>query len=259
MNTETGLVIDCDSVIETVECFIRERIGAAGKGCAVVGLSGGVDSSVTAYLCTEALGRENVLGVILPCRESSPESSMHAEQVVADLGIESETIDITEALDACMSLCRGSDRVRKGNIIARLRMVILYDRAHLRNGLVVGTTNKTELLLGYLTKYGDGGVDIEPLGGLYKSQVWQLAPRLGVPEDIVGKAPTADLWAGQTDEGELGFTYREVDRLLHVMYDEGVPGEDLPARGFEPKFVEAVAEIIASSAHKRAPAPIAEL
>ena len=259
MNAETGLAIDCDRVIEKVEDFIRERMAAAGKSCAVVGLSGGVDSSVTAYLCARALGRENVLGVILPCRVSSPESSMHAEQVVAELGIESETIDISGAVDACTGLCSGPDRVRKGNLIARLRMVVLYDRAHLRNGLVVGTTNRTELLLGYLTKYGDGGVDIEPLAGLYKTQVWQLAVHLGVPEDIIRKAPTADLWAGQTDEGELGFSYREVDKLLHVMYDEGVPREDLPARGFDPEFVEAVAGIIASSAHKREPAPVAEL
>ncbi len=253
------LTIDCGSAIEKIEGFIKDRIASAGRECGIVGLSGGVDSTVTAYLCCKALGREKVWGIILPCGVGRPDSLAHARSVVEELGIQSSTIDITEALDVCVSLCPHLDRVRKGNIIARLRMIVLYDQAHLRNGLVIGTTNKTELLLGYLTKYGDGGVDIEPLVGLYKTQVWQLAAHLGILKDIVHKPPTADLWTGQTDEGELGFTYGEVDRLLHAMYEEGLRGEDLQAKGFSPEFIETVRARISSSEHKRRRVPVAEL
>ena len=259
MNAEPILTIDCDSVLEKVEGFIRDRIASAGRSCAVVGLSGGVDSTVTAYLCCRALGREKVWGITLPYKESRPDSLEHAGSVVKELGIRSSTIDITGAVNACAGHCHDPDRIRKGNIIARVRMIFLYDQAHQHDGLVVGTTNKTELLLGYLTKYGDGGVDIEPLAGLYKTQVWQLAGHLGVLKDIIETPPTADLWEGQTDEGELGFTYRDVDRLFHAMYEEGLRGEGLRARGFSPDFIDIVEEKISASAHKREAAPLAEL
>ena len=259
MNAEPLLTIDCDSVLEKIEGFIRDRIASAGRNCAVVGLSGGVDSTVTAYLCCRVLGREKVRGIILPYKGSHPDSIAPAEGVVEKLGIQSSSIDITGAVDACADHCTDPDRVRKGNIIARVRMIFLYDQAHLHDGLVVGTTNKTELLLGYLTKYGDGGVDIEPLAGLYKTQVWQLAGHLGVSEDIIEKPPTADLWEGQTDEGELGFTYRDVDRLFHALYEEGLRGEGLRARGFSPDFIEAVRAKVSASSHKRNAPPAADL
>ncbi|MFQ5848996.1 MAG: NAD+ synthase [Candidatus Binatia bacterium] len=231
--------------------FIRNEVQKVGVHRVVVGLSGGVDSSLSAMLATAALGPSHVLGILMPCRISSPESLAHAELVVRKSGIESLTVDITPQIDAYFERFPDADQKRRGNKMARERMTILYDHSARWNALVLGTSNKTELLLGYGTLYGDMASAINPLGDLYKTQVWTLAEYLGVPKVVVSKKPSADLWPGQTDEGELGFSYREVDRLLYLMVDQRYSREELVAQGFAKRFVEQVMLQIMNSQFKR--------
>src|SRR5690606_277116 len=195
--------------------FIADQIAKAGMKRAVIGLSGGLDSAVSAYLTAEALGPENLLAIRMPYKTSSPDSLNDADAVIKALGLPSMTIPITEMADPLFARFPDMSERRKGNVMARLRMTILYDQSVPWGGLVMGTSNKTELLLGYSTIYGDSGVALQPIGDLYKTQVRELAAALGVPEQIIKKPPSADLWQGQTDEGELGFTYAEVDQLLY--------------------------------------------
>lgn len=231
--------------------FIRNEVQKVGVDRVVVGLSGGVDSSLSAMLAAEALGQSHILGVMLPYVSSSPESLSHAELVVQKSGIESLIVDITRQIDAYFEQFPAADQRRRGNKMARERMTILYDHSARWNALVLGTSNKTELLLGYGTLYGDMASAINPLGDLYKTQVWALAEFVGVPEVIVSKKPSADLWAGQTDEGELGFSYSEVDRLLYLMVDERYSREELIAEGIPDGFVDDVTLRIMNSQFKR--------
>ncbi len=231
--------------------FIRNEVQKVGVDRVVVGLSGGVDSSLSAMLAAEALGPSHVLGIPMPYRSSSSESQDHAELVVQQSGIESLTVDITRQIDAYFEQFPVADQRRRGNKMARERMTILYDHSARWNALVLGTSNKTELLLGYGTLHGDMASAINPLGDLYKTQVWALAEFVDVPEVIVNKKPSADLWEGQTDEGELGFSYREVDRLLYLMVDERYTREELIAQGFPEKFVDEVMLRIMNSQFKR--------
>ncbi len=231
--------------------FIRDESHNAGFSKAVVGLSGGVDSAVSAFLATEALGKENVLAVMMPYKTSSPESMADAESVVKALGIRSEIADITAAADAVIEQQHVHDNVRKGNVMARLRMILLYDYSIREKALVIGTSNKTETLLGYGTLHGDMACALNPLGDLYKTQVWELAESLGVPEKIIKKKPTADLWAGQTDEGELGFSYKNVDRLLFFMIDERRTDDELVRLGFTKDFISQVRKRIQRNQFKR--------
>ena len=231
--------------------FIANEVRKVGLARVVVGLSGGVDSSLSALLAAEALGAKNVLGLMMPYETSSPESLAHAQWVARQSGIEALTIDITPQIDAYFSRFPDADQRRRGNKMARERMTILYDHSARWNALVLGTSNKTELLLGYGTLYGDMASAINPLGDLYKTQVWALAEAVGVPEPIVRKKPSADLWAGQTDESELGFSYREVDRLLYLMVDGRHSHAELAAAGFAEKFVDDVMHRIMNSQFKR--------
>ncbi|HWH79662.1 MAG TPA: NAD+ synthase, partial [Candidatus Binatus sp.] len=217
----------------------------------VVGLSGGVDSALSAMLAADALGASNVLGVLMPYKSSNPDSQTHAEMVVQMSGIESLFVDITSQIDAYFERFADADARRRGNKMARERMTILYDHSARWNALVIGTSNKTELLLGYGTLYGDMASAINPLGDLYKTQVWALAEAVGVPSVIVAKEPSADLWTGQTDEGELGFSYREVDKLLYLMVDQRYTKPELLAAGFSERFVDDVAQRIMNSQFKR--------
>jgi NAD+ synthase len=217
----------------------------------VLGLSGGVDSALAAFLAAEALGPENVLGIRMPYRTSSQESLDHAALVIAAIGIANETIEITPQIDAYFATRPDATPLRRGNKMARERMTVLYDHSASWRGLVLGTSNKTELLLGYGTLHGDMASALNPLGDLYKTQVWALSEHVGVPAPIVDKQPSADLWQGQTDEHELGFEYRTVDRLLYLMIDERYEDEEIVAAGFAAEFVAKVRGMVQRSQFKR--------
>ncbi|HKY09785.1 MAG TPA: NAD+ synthase [Candidatus Binatia bacterium] len=236
---------------EILTGFIRNEVQKTGLTRVVVGLSGGVDSALSAMLAAEALGAENVLAVLMPYKSSHRDSLAHAEMVVKKSGIESLYVDISAQIDSYFERFPDADQRRRGNKMARERMTILYDHSLRWGGLVLGTSNKTELLLGYGTIYGDTASAINPLGDLYKTQVWALAEAIGVPEVIVAKVPSADLWAGQTDEGELGFTYREVDQLLYLMVDQRYTKPELVAAGFAEGFIDDVAQRIMATQFKR--------
>ena len=239
--------------------FLADEVRSAGFTHGVVGLSGGVDSAVTAFLAAEALGRENVTAVMMPYRASSRESLLDAQLVVDALGVRSSTVDITPMVDPYIESQHVEDRVRAGNVMARQRMIVLYDFSARERALVLGTSNKTELLLGYGTLFGDMASAVNPLGDLYKTQVWQLAAGIGVPERIVQKKPSADLWSGQTDEGELGFSYADVDRLLFAMIDERHTDEELVAIGFDGRFIRTVRAMVQKSQFKRRPPVVAKI
>lgn len=231
--------------------FVRDEVHKVGVERVVVGLSGGVDSSVSATLAAEALGPGNVLGIKMPYRASSRESLLHAEEVVGCTGIQSLEVEITGQIDAYFARFPDADNMRRGNKMARERMTILYDHSARWKALVLGTSNKSELLLGYGTLYGDMACALNPIGDLYKTQVWALAEHIGVPEAIVRKQPSADLWAGQTDEAELGFGYREVDELLYMMVDLRYSRAELYAAGFAKEFVQRVSDMVRNSQFKR--------
>ncbi len=253
------LAINGKRVRKLLVDFIRDEVRNVGLRRGIIGLSGGVDSAVSCFLAVEALGRRNVLAVLLPYRTSSPGSLEDAQVLVEQLGIRSSKVDITTVVDAFASTVPRIDKVRKGNMMARARMIVLYDRSAEEKGLVIGTSNKTEILLGYTTHFGDNACGINPIGDLYKSQVWELAKELGVPENIIRKTPTADLWKGQTDEGELGVSYRELDRLLYHLVDERRSDEELQALGFSRGLVQKVKERIRRNQFKRRPPIIAKV
>lgn len=253
------LSLNPESVRKILTGFIRSEISRAGYTRAVVNLSGGLDSSLTCYLAVEALGADNVLTLLLPYKSSTPDSLEHSEMVNNALGVQSLTIPITDMADALIGCFPDMSQVRQGNIMARLRMIVLYDQSEVFHALPVGTGNKTEILLGYTTLYGDSASAINPLGDLYKTQVRQLARSIGVPAVIIDKPPTADLWVGQTDEGELGFTYEEVDQLLYLLVDQRYKPEDCIQAGFSESFVSTVIERIRRNQFKRLMPPIAKL
>src|SRR5574341_1850824 len=246
-----SLQINGETVRRVLVGFIENEVRKAGFERVVVGLSGGVDSSLSAFLAAEALGPQNVWGILMPYRTSNPESAEHAMLVVQALHINHLTVDITPMVDAYLARFPDMDQVRRGNKMARERMTILFDHSAGLRALVLGTSNKTELLLGYGTLYGDMASAVNPLGDLYKTQVRQLARHVKVPTVIVEKQPSADLWMGQTDEAELGFTYQEVDRVLYLLVDHRYEVGDLVAEGFEERFVRAVYHKVQGSQYKR--------
>jgi NAD+ synthase len=239
--------------------FLRSEAGKFGFSRAVLGISGGVDSSVSAALAARAFGPKNVLGAILPYRTSHPDSEADAVRVAEKLGIERRRIEITAMVDGYCAENGVVERIRRGNVMARCRMVVLYDLSAEWKGLVIGTSNKTEILLGYSTQFGDAASALNPIGDLYKHQVWQLARHLDLPKSVIEKAPSADLFEGQTDEAELGFTYAEVDRLLVRMVDQRWSRDELLRGGFDAKFVDEVARRIALNQYKRLPPVIAKV
>ncbi len=254
-----NLTINAELVAEILRRFIRNEIRRAGFSRAVLGLSGGLDSSTVALLAAEALGPENVLAVVMPYKTSSPASLRDAQLVIAQTGVRSIEISITEQIDAYFARFPDASQLRLANKCARERMTILYDQSAAFEGLVLGTSNKSELLLGYGTQYGDLASAINPVGDLYKTQLRQLAAYLGVPEPILQKPPSGDLWVGQTDEGELGFTYAEVDRLLYLMVDRRWRRAELIEVGFAAEFVDRVATLIRRNHYKRRMPVIAKL
>jgi len=239
--------------------FVASEVRKVGVTRAILGLSGGVDSAVSAAIAARALGASNVLGVFMPYSSSSPESEADAREVAASLGIEMLVVDISPQVDAYFSGFPDASRLRRGNKMARERMTILYDHSAARSALVIGTSNKTELLLGYGTLYGDMASALNPIGDLYKSQVWGLARHLALPASVIEKAPTADLWSGQTDENELGFSYHTVDQLLYRMIDERCSADELAEMGFDAAFVERISRMVRSSQFKRRLPIIAKL
>jgi NAD+ synthase len=258
-----SLEIDSEFTIQILTRFIQIEVTKVGLKNALLGLSGGVDSATAGFLCARALGPEHVWGVMMPYRTSAPESLEDARKVVQATGIQSREIDITPMVDAYFDPARWSGTeagmVRRGNKMARERMSILYDLSAELSALVVGTSNKTEILLGYGTIYGDMASALNPLGDLYKTQVKQAARALGVPENIIQKQPSADLWQGQTDEGELGITYAEADKLLYHLIDERANKKELMALGFEEKKVGEVIERVRRMQFKRKPPLIAKV
>lgn len=259
MNLDDKLRIDPDLVHTVLKHFLRDEIRKVGFEKAVIGVSGGVDSAVACTLVAQAIGAHNVLALRLPYKTSSPDSLEHAQRVIDALGVPSETIDITPMVDPLFERLPDMDDVRKGNVMARQRMIVWYDRSAAIRGLVVGTSNKTELLLGYGTLFGDMAAAVNPIGDLYKTQVRQLAAYLGVPQPIIDKPPSADLWVGQTDEGEMGLTYAEVDRLLTLLVDERYTPAEAVEAGFEAKFVERVWRTVRVNHFKRRGPIIAKL
>ena len=253
------LTIDTGLARTILTGFLHTEITRAGFEHAVVGVSGGVDSTLSCYLVAEALGPENVLAVRMPYRSSSPDSLEHAQLVIDDLGVEALTVEITAMVDPLFEQFPGADHIRRGNAMARARMIVLYDQSEAFEGLVVGTGNKTEILLGYSTLYGDSANALNPIGDLYKTQVRQLARAIGVPTEIIEKPPSADLWAGQTDEDELGFTYEQVDQLLYLLVDERYSPDDCVEAGFPESFVQDVVERVRRNHFKRVLPPIAKL
>lgn len=254
-----SLEINTDLVKDLLVRFLRDETGNAGFHKGVIGISGGVDSAVSAFLAAEALGAKNLIGVLMPHASSSPQSLKDAGSVVEKLGIHSELVDISPMVDAYCHQHKITDRVRRGNIMARMRMIVLYDISAREKGLVIGTSNKTELLVGYGTLFGDTASALNPLGDLFKTQVWQLARMLGVPKAIVGKKPSADLWEGQTDEDEIGAPYARLDALLFHLIDERRSEEELKALGFEGKFITKVRKLVRKSQFKRRPPLIAKI
>lgn len=245
------------SLVKVLVDFIKQETERFGINKCVIGLSGGIDSAVAAYLSVKALGKNNVYGLLLPYKASSKESISDALTIVKDLKIKSKIVNVTGSVDA---LINGEiNNVRKGNIIARMRMIALYDYSQEIGGLVIGTGNKTEILLGYSTLHGDSASAINPLGDLYKTQVWQLAEILKIPKKIIKKKPSADLWVGQTDERELGITYKQADRLLYFLIDCRYGDEELVNAGFKKEFIKHVKHLIVRNQFKRVPPVIAKV
>jgi NAD+ synthase len=253
------LAIDTDVARRVIGGFIRGQLRQAGFERCVLGLSGGIDSGLVAYLVSEAIGADKLLCVLMPYRTSSPASRDDAEAIVAELGCASELVEITPMVDGYFGDGSDASALRRGNFMARMRMAVLYDRSVSFGGLVVGTGNKTESLIGYTTVFGDNACAFNPIGDLYKSQVRQLAAVMGVPRQVIAKAPSADLWPDQTDEGEGAFSYPLLDRVLYWRIDRRRSTDELVAMGFERELVERVERLVATSEFKRQVPPVAKL
>ena len=246
------LLLNAELATSVLTSFIKDAVTTAGADGVVVGLSGGVDSALSTALAARALGAEQVLALMLPYRTSAPESAQDAVELATLFGAATRTIDISPMIDAYFDGCDPeADQLRRGNKMARERMAILFDHAKKRRALVLGTSNKTEILLGYSTIFGDNASSINPLGDLYKQQVWQLAEHLDLPRRVIDKKPSADLWPGQTDEDELGFSYRTADEVLYLMFDRGLLPAEVVERGYEADVVEKIDQLERRNRFKR--------
>ena len=231
--------------------FLRENFKKAGFSKAVLGLSGGIDSALVAYLLRDALGKENVLAIMMPYKSSNPDSLNHAKLVVEDLKINAKTIEITDMIDAYFKNEKEASSLRMGNKMARERMSILFDYSSKENALVVGTSNKTEIYLGYSTQFGDAACALNPIGDLYKTNIWDLSRYLKIPNELIEKKPSADLWEGQTDEQEMGLTYKEADQVLYRMLEENKTVKEILAEGFSKDLVDNIVRRMNRSEYKR--------
>jgi NAD+ synthase len=255
--------IDAAQAVGVIGAFIGRQLAQTGFSRLVVGLSGGVDSATVAFLAARVVGPDNLLAVRMPYRTSTPESEADAQLVVDALGCRTERVEITAMVEPMLALIDDRDpgrrRVRAGNVMARQRMIIVYDRSVAFDALVIGTSNKTEALLGYTTLYGDMAAALQPIGDLYKTQLRAVGRELGVPERILAKAPSADLWPGQTDEDELGRTYDALDRALFALVDRRWSVERCVAAGLDGELVAWVARRVAQNEFKRQVPPVAKV
>ncbi|OGC90964.1 MAG: NAD(+) synthetase [candidate division Zixibacteria bacterium RBG_16_53_22] len=259
MPGQPQLDLDYENTLGLLTTFIRDELAKPGFSRLIIGLSGGLDSAVVAYLSVKAIGSGDVVAVILPYKESGPDNIRDARKMADDLGLKKYEIDITPQIDGYFQKFPEADLNRRGNKMARERMSILYDLSAVEKALVIGTSNKTEILLGYGTLFGDLGYAMNPLGDLYKTQVRILARHLGVPENIIAKKPSADLFAGQSDEGDFGFSYDDVDRLLYLLVDERFTPEQCEKAGFGRLLIDKVIKMIVTSQFKRSTPIIAKL
>jgi NAD+ synthase len=253
------LKIDAPMVEKILVAFIKDSVHKNGFRNAVLGVSGGLDSAVVLALCRKALGAGHVFALLLPYRASAGESLRHGKLVCRKFKVPCEVIDISPQVDAYFDRYPAKSRLQVGNKCARERMAVLYDFSVRRQALVAGTSNKSELLIGYSTQFGDAAAAFQPIGDLYKTQVFELARHLGVPEEIVGKKPSADLWPGQTDEGEIGVAYKDLDVLLHLMVDMRWDEGEIIERGYRLPLIRRVRKMIVASQFKRTMPPVAKL
>lgn len=250
-NATEGLALDLKATEDILVNFLREEVHKAGFKKVILGLSGGIDSALVAFLATKALGAENVYTVMMPYKTSSKESVLHAELVVKALGINNKKVEITSMADAYFAMNEDMSSLRKGNYMARTRMCVLFDNSAKEGAMVLGTSNKTEILLGYSTQFGDSASALNPIGDLYKAQVWALSEYMGVPAEVVKKKPSADLWEGQTDEQELGFSYQMADEILYYLIEERLEPKEIVEIGYDEKVVNAIMRKIKFSQYKR--------
>ena len=253
------LTLDHELAAQMLIGFVRNQIGKVGFGRAVIALSGGIDSALSAVVAARALGPQNVTAVMMPYRQSNPNSLAHAQLLAERLGINSRVIEITSLVEPYFAQNREMDNLRRGNVMARTRMTLVYDMSARHDALVIGTSNKTELLLGYGTLHGDMASAVNPLGDIYKTQVFALAEALDVPPPILCKPPSADLWEGQTDEEELGLTYRDVDRLLVLLVDRRFNPDEAAAAGVDGDYIGQILGKVRVNQFKRRPPVIAKL
>jgi NAD+ synthase len=253
------LQIDAECTAETISAFIAAAIENPGLDGAVIALSGGIDSAVSAYLTARAIGPERFRAFNMPYASSNPDSQAHAQLVADDLGIEFEVIDITQQIDLYFERYPDADHIRRGNKMARERMSIIYDMAKVHHAMVIGTGNRTEAMLGYTTMWGDMAAGIVPIGNLYKTQVRQLAAHLGVPQAIIAKPPSADLWSGQTDEGELGLTYEQADWILYSVLDEERDPDAIASDMIDADAVRKVLALVERNGFKRVMPPACDV
>ena len=253
------LNIDVASVTAQMERFIHREIEEAGLEHAVVALSGGIDSAVVCAASALAMGPDNVLAVMLPYKSSSESSRTDARLMIERLGVRSAEVDISPMVDSFASMRPAAGALRMGNVMARCRMIVAYDFSAEVGGLVVGTSNRTETLLGYGTLFGDAAWAINPIGELYKTQIRQIAAELDIPDSILTKPPSADLWVGQEDEDDLGISYEDVDKILYLLHDEKRPPQELKEMGLPADVVDGVVTRVAQNAFKGRPARVAAL
>ncbi len=251
--------LDCDKTVRELIEFIKLELSQTGLERIVLGISGGVDSALVAFLSVKAVGAENLVGVILPYKTSDPRNVKDAENLIDHLGLKKYRIDITPQIDTYFEQFPDADKNRRGNKMARERMSVLYDISALEKAVVIGTSNKTEIFLGYGTIYGDLACAFNPPGDLYKTHVRALAKHIGVPENIIDKTPSADLFRGQTDEGDFGYSYEDIDKLLFSLVDKAMTPEQCENEGFSRAMVKRVIQLMKSNEFKRNAPPVAKL
>ena len=256
---DAGLTLDTDLARGILEGFIANELNKVGFERAVVALSGGIDSALVCAIAANALGPDSVLAIMMPYSTSNPASRADAEDLVSRIGVQSKVVEITDMVNPYLESRPEASNVRRGNVMARMRMIVVYDNSAEFGGLVIGTSNKTEILLGYGTLFGDLASAVNPIGDLYKTQVRQMAQAIDIPSQIIEKPPSADLWEGQSDEEDLGISYEDVDRILYLIFDERYHAQELIDAGFSDATIEKVYQMVRRNQFKRRPPIIAKI